>query len=258
LAILLLSYDWKAEMDSGYYAAVAGLVARSQALDSAATNLANAQTPGYRAQREYFRSFLLGTEGEDSQVGRAVGRFGVLGGERVSFSQGSMQRTGNPLDLAIEGTGFFAFRAAGGIRFTRDGSFHRSQNGLLVTSANEPVLSDLLQPIPLPPGEIAVGADGALSRNGAIVARLGISEFPEGAQLQAEGANRYRAPDNVKVFASKDSMVHQGALEGANEDVIEGSLDLVLMQRQAEMMQKALTLFHTELNKSATEELPRV
>ena len=53
-------------------------------------------------------------------------------------------------------------------------------------------------------------------------------------------------------------MIHQGALEGANEDVIQGSLDLLLMQRQAEMMQKALTLFHTEFNKTASEELPRV
>jgi flagellar basal-body rod protein FlgF/flagellar basal-body rod protein FlgG len=57
---------------------------------------------------------------------------------------------------------------------------------------------------------------------------------------------------------SKTAAVHQGAIESANEDVIQGSLDLIVMQRQAEMMQKALTVFHTEFNKIATEDLPRV
>ena len=80
----------------------------------------------------------------------------------------------------------------------------------------------------------------------------------ESARLQAEGANRYRPLSDASFSISKGSMIHQGALEGANEDVIQGSLDLLLMQRQAEMMQKALTLFHTEFNKTASEELPRV
>jgi flagellar basal-body rod protein FlgF/flagellar basal-body rod protein FlgG len=57
---------------------------------------------------------------------------------------------------------------------------------------------------------------------------------------------------------AKGSAVHQGAIESANEDVIQGSLDLIVMQRQAEMMQKALTVFHTEFNKIATEDLPKV
>ncbi len=108
-------------MDSGYYAAMTGLVARTQALDTAAANLANAQTAGYRAEREYFRSVLVGPEGEDSQLGQAVNRFGLLGGDRLSAAQGPLQQTGNPLDLAIEGEGFFAIQTSNGIRYTRDG-----------------------------------------------------------------------------------------------------------------------------------------
>ncbi len=128
-------------MDSGYYAAMTGLVARTQALDTASANLANAQTAGYRAEREYFRSVLVGPTGEDSQLGQAINRYGLLGGDRLSMAQGPLQQTGNPFDLAIEGHGFFAIRTSGGIRYTRDGSFHRSQTGSLVTAANEPVLS---------------------------------------------------------------------------------------------------------------------
>ena len=110
-------------MDSGYYAAMTGLVARTQALDTAASNLANAQTAGYRAEREYFRSVVVGPDGEDSQLGQAINRYGLLGGDRLSMAQGPLQQTGNPLDLAIEGHGFFAIQTSSGVRYTRDGSF---------------------------------------------------------------------------------------------------------------------------------------
>jgi flagellar basal-body rod protein FlgF len=245
-------------MDSGYYAAVAGWVARTQALDTAAANLANAQTPGFRAEREYFRSFLAESQDQQSQVGQAINRLGVIGGSQLSTAQGPMQRTGNPLDLGIDGDGFFAIQTGDGLRFTRDGSFHRSQSGMLVSAAGEPVLSQAKQPISIPPGEIAVGADGALSVAGAVFARAGVFAFPIGTQLKAEGANRYAPPDGAAFAQSQNFALHQGELEGANQDVIQGSLDLLMMQRQAEMMQKALMVFHTDFNKAATEELPRV
>ncbi len=245
-------------MDSGYYAATTGLIARTQALDTAAANLANAQTPGYRAEREYFRSVLLGPDATDSQLGQTVNDYGLLGGDRLSMAQGAIQRTGNPLDLAIEGQGFFEVQTSNGLRYTRDGSFHRAQNGQLVTQAGEPVLSAAGQPIPIPPGAVSVGADGVVSVAGGAVAAVGVFTFPPGIQLTPEGANRYVAPPGAKAAIAKGASIHQGALETANQDVITGSLDLIVMQRQAEMMQKAVTLFHTDLNKFAAEDLPKV
>lgn len=245
-------------MDSGYYAAMTGLVARTQALDTAAANLANAQTPGYRAEREFFRSVLLGPDGADSQLGETVNNYGLLGGDRLSMAQGALVTTGNPFDLAIEGQGFFSIQTPNGLRYTRDGSFHRAQNGQLVTEAGEPVLSTTGQAIQVPPGEITVGGDGSISMAGGVVAQVGVSDFPAGTELTPEGANRYIAPKDVKPVAAINASVHQGALEGANQDVVQGTLDLVMMQRQAEMMQRALTVFHTEFNKFATEDLPKV
>jgi flagellar basal-body rod protein FlgF/flagellar basal-body rod protein FlgG len=245
-------------MDSGYYAAMTGLVARTQALDMAAANLANAQTPGYRAEREYFRSALLGPDAADSQLGRTVNNYGLLGGDRLSMAQGALQTTGNPLDLAIEGEGFFQVQTANGLRYTRDGSFHRAPSGQLVTSAGEPVLSAAGQSIAIPPGEVTVGADGVISVAGGTVANVGLLTFPAGTQLTPEGSNRYVAPATTVPVAAKGAAIHQGSLEAANQDVVQGSLDLIVMQRQAEMMQKALTIFHTEFNKTATEDLPRV
>jgi len=245
-------------MDSGYYAAMTGLVARTQALDTAAANLANAQTPGYRAEREFFRSVLLGPDAADSELGATVNNYGLLGGDRLSMAQGALEPTGNPLDLAIEGQGFFMLQTPNGPRYTRDGGFHRAPNGQLVTQAGEPVLSQAGQPILIPPGEVTVGADGAVSVAGGVVAEVGVFVFPAGTELTPEGANRYVAPQGTTAIAATNASIHQGAIETANQDVVQGSLDLVMMQRQAEMMQRALTVFHTEFNKFATEDLPKI
>jgi flagellar basal-body rod protein FlgF/flagellar basal-body rod protein FlgG len=245
-------------MDSGYYAAMTGLVARTQALDIAATNLANAGTPGYRAEQEYFRSALLGPDAQDSQLGKTVNNFGLLGGDRLNLGQGAFEQTGNPLDLAIEGEGFFQVQTPNGPRYTRDGGFHRTPAGLLVTASGDAVLSATGQLIPIPPGEVSVGADGAVSVAGGVVATVGVFTFPKGTKLTAEGANRYLAPTNLPPVLAKNSTIHQGAIENANQGVIPGTLNLLLVQREAEMMQRALTVFHTEFNKIATEDLPRV
>ena len=238
-------------MDSGYYAAMTGLVARTQALDTAASNLANAGTPGYRAEREFFRSVLLGPDALDSQLGKTLNNFGLLGGDRLSMAQGALQLTGNPLDLAVEGQGFFAIQTPNGMRYTRDGGFHRARTGQLVLSSSG-------QAITVPPGEVSVGSDGSLSVNGGVVATVGVFTFPAGSELTPEGANRYVAPTGVTAVAASDATVHQGAIEAANQDVVEGTVDLIAMQRQAEMMQRALTVFHSEFNKIASEDLPKV
>ena len=95
-------------MDSGYYAAYSALLARTEALDAASSNLANANTNGYRAQREFFRDVIAGEGAADSQLNGAVNRYGVLGGDQVDLGQGALAKTGNSTDVAIQGQGFFA------------------------------------------------------------------------------------------------------------------------------------------------------
>src|SRR6202453_1491050 len=113
-------------MDSGLYAAYTGLLSRTQALDTAANNLANAGTTGFRAQRDYFSGVLAGGINQDpetaSQVGQSVNGFGVLGGNRLDLGEGEIKATGNSLDLAIEGQGFFDTQTSNATRYTRDGS----------------------------------------------------------------------------------------------------------------------------------------
>src|SRR5207302_8879038 len=108
-------------MDSGYYAAYTALLSRTEALDTIANNLANANTPGFRAQRNMFSSVLQQSQG--SQLNRAINSYGVLSGSTLDATQGALQKTGNDLDVAIEGPGYFAIETAGGTMYTRDGSF---------------------------------------------------------------------------------------------------------------------------------------
>lgn len=244
-------------MDSGYYAAFSGWLARSQALDVAAGNLANAGTAGYRAERDYFRSTILGPDALGSQLNTTVNAFGILGGTQLDLGQGALTPTGNALDLAIQGDGFFTIRTQQGVRYTRDGQFQRAQDGTLATQTGDAVLDARGQAIRIPAGTIAVGEDGAVSVNGALAGKIAVVGFASPGSLAAEGANRYAAVDGARPAAATGS-VRQGALETSNQDVIEGSLQLVLMQRQAEMMQKAVSLFSNDLDKTASEDLPRV
>lgn len=245
-------------MDSGYYAAFSGWLARSQALDVAAGNLANSGTAGYRAERDYFRSTILGPDALGSQLNTTVNAFGVLGGTELDLGQGAVTPTGNPLDLAIEGSGFFAIRTPQGVRYTRGGQFQRAQDGTLTTQSGDSVLDARGQAIRVPAGAIAIGEDGAVSVNGAVAGQLALVGFASPADLEAEGANRYAAVGGGSAATPATGTIRQGALEGSNQDVIEGSLQLVLMQRQAEMMQKAVSMFSNDLDKTASEDLPRV
>jgi flagellar basal-body rod protein FlgF/flagellar basal-body rod protein FlgG len=248
-------------MDSGLYAAYTGLMARTQALDTAANNVANAATTGYRAQRDYFRGVLASglQEGvEGSQIGESVNGFGVLGGNTADFSQGPLVTTANPLDLAIDGKGFFAVQTAQGTRYTRDGEFLKSPAGQLTTRTGELVLNVAGQPVALPSGDVTVSGDGTISVAGAVVGAVGVFDFPAGTNLQAEGANRFRAPDGATAAPVSGVTIKEGALEGANQDAVHSTMQLVLVQRQAEMMQKALGVFSNEFDKTASEQLGKL
>lgn len=250
-------------MDSGLYAAYTGVLARTQALDTAANNLANASTNGFRAQREYFRGVLAAASGNtvsDSPAQDSVNRFGLLGGSMTDLSQGVVTSTGNPLDLALEGKGFFEVKTAHGVELTRDGSFVRASDGTLTTQSGEAVLNKSGTPIVLPSGSAHVSADGTVSvdtANGsAIAGQIGIVSYAA-SDLAAVGTNHFRARADAKPDAA-DAVVQQGAVEGANQDAVHGTMQLLLIQRQAEMMQRALSVFNNGFDKTAAEELGRV
>jgi flagellar basal-body rod protein FlgF/flagellar basal-body rod protein FlgG len=242
-------------MDSGYYAACAGLGAQAQALELVANNMANLSTTGYRGQRATFRS-LLASNRSANPLNAVLNEFGVLGGSRVDMASGSLTATGNPFDLAVAGKGFFVIQSHRGTLYTRNGAFQRTPEGRLVTAEGDPVLGEQ-GAITLPNGLVAVSADGTLSVDGAVVAKLRLAEFAPTTILTATGNALYSAGDG-SALPPASSAVRQGMLEASNVSPIEGVVELITVQRNAEMMQRALTLLDSQLNQTAAQDLARV
>ena len=244
-------------MDSGYYAACTALVSRTQALDTIANNLANASTVGYRAQHNQFSSVLAAASGAPgSDLNQAINNYGILSGTTLDESQGALQKTGNNLDLAIQGSGFFVVQTASGPMYTRDGSFQVSSKGQLITASGDPVMGDK-GTISMPPGTVSISADGTISSNGAVAGKLKLVSFPAGTALTSAGETYYSAPPNSGTAAT-DSSVKQGMLESSNVNPVTSMVELITAQRSAEMMQRELSMYSSEMDKTATQELPKV
>lgn len=250
-------------MDSGLYAAYTALLSRTNALDIAANNLANTGTAGFHAGRASFQGVLAEAQAVlPSQVGAGVNSFSTLIGRHVSDVQGTIQATGNPLDLAITGNGYFAVSTAHGTRYTRDGEFLVSRAGELVTKSGDAVLDASGKKIAVPSGDVKVSADGTVSVAGsagsAIVGRIGLVDVGSGGVVQAESASLFSLADGAVAKPATGASLQQGALENANIDAVQGTVQLLNIQRQAEMMQRALSVFHNDFDKTASEELARV
>lgn len=249
-------------MDSGLYAAYTALLSRTNQLDVAANNLANTSTAGYHAERASFQGMLAQAQNAlPSQVGDAVNDYSMLMGRSVSQLQGAIKPTGNPLDLAIHGQGYFAVKTANGTRYTRDGEFQVSNAGLLETQAGDAVLDANGNTINVPTGDVKIGGDGTLSvttpQGSAIVGRIAVMDPGTGLE-QAESASLYKAADGAKPMVATSAQIQQGALESSNQDVMQGTVQLLTIQREAEMMQRALSVFDNEFDKTASQDLARV
>ena len=231
--------------------------AQSQALELVANNLANINTTGYRAQQALFRSLLSESVAESADpLSRVVNNFSLLGGSRTDLSFGNLQQTGNSLDLAIEGNGFFAVQTQAGTLYTRNGNFQISPKGRLITAAGDLVLGEQ-GPITVPSGAVSISPDGTLSSDGAVADKLRVIEFALGSAPVAEGRSYYSAPQK-DVRPAADSYVRQGMLESSNVNSVTAVVELISIQRKAEMLERAMSAFHSNLDHIAASDLPHV
>lgn len=244
-------------MSSGYYAACTGLMSRTQALDTIANNVANVSTVGFRASHNVFSSMLAATPDSSlSVLNQDANDYGVLSGTQLDNSQGALTRTGNDLDLAVEGPGYFSVQTASGTAYTRNGNFRVSPQGQLITSAGDPVLGEN-GPIMVVGEPVSISTDGTISVNGAISGRIRLVEFASTVQMQSAGGTYYTAPTGTTTAASK-SQVRQGMIENSNVNPVTSAVELITAQREVETMRRVLSMFSTELDKTAAQDLPRV
>jgi flagellar basal-body rod protein FlgF len=248
-------------MDSGFYVAYAGLASRMEALDVVAGNLANASTAGFKAQSPFYRALYAAQSGEVlSPLNQAVNQFGILGGSRTDLRAGSFDPTGNHTDLAIEGSGFFSIQTSAGTRYTRNGSFRLNVARQLVTQDGNIVLAEQGKktvPITLPSGDVSVSPDGTVSVDGGLVAKLHIVQFAPSTPMSPEGNSNYAVPAGSELPALSSS-VRQGMLESSNINPVEGAVGLIVIQRQADLLSRALSTLNTDFNRAAAQDVPRV
>jgi flagellar basal-body rod protein FlgF len=244
-------------MDSGYYAACAGLAAQTQALELLAHNLANLSTAGYRGEQTTFRSLLTGRGlVNGNAINVAVNDYGVLSGSRLDLTAGSLVPTGNPLDAAVAGKGFFTVQSGDETWYTRNGGFHVTSTGLLVTSQGNSVIGQT-GPITVPNGNVVISSDGTISVDGNVVDKLRLAEFAPGTNLTPLGNATYSAPEGSALVAA-DSTVEQGMLEGSNVNPTEAVVQLITVQRNAEMLGRVVGALDGQLNATAVQDLPKV
>lgn len=217
-------------------------------METIAHNMANAATTGFRQQGLVFSEYIEAVENGNS-LSMAAARV-----KKTSTAQGILTQTGNPLDLAIEGTGYFQLDTPNGTRLTRAGAFNANAVGDIVSADGHRVLDVGGAPITVPPGtqDVSVAADGTLSAGDQLLGQIAVVDPGPGADLQREAGVLFRT--DADLDPSQNGLVLQGHLEGSNVDAISQLTRLIEVQRAYEMGQKLLDM-GDDRSKSALQTL---
>ena len=245
-------------MDTLTSAAASGIRARVESLDMLANNIANASSPGFKTDRESF-SLYLSQEATDSPAGTTPTVQPVIERQWTDFTQGSMTPTGNQLDLALSGKGFFVASAPSGPVYTRDGSFQLSTQGQLQTMDGYPIQGQDGKPIQVDSSKpVDIGPDGMVRQDGQDISQISVVDFQDPAALAKQGNNYFRIDvSTAQPMPGASAQIQQGKIEGANSQPAESAVRLVSVMRQFESLQKALAIGN-EMNREVVTDVAKV
>jgi flagellar basal body rod protein FlgG len=204
-------------------AAALQMLERKQAV--LANNLANASTRGFKAETAFAR--MMGD------------RLAALD-TAIDLSAGSLAETHNPLDLAVEGEGFFVTQTPGGERFVRNGTFHLDPERRLVDDKGNAVLGET-GPITLPDGAIEVDASGMIKVNGKPQGRLRLERVAAGTDLQHEGGTRFVPDASRQVIPPEERRIKQGFVEESNVNTMAAMTEMLSVLHRYGAAQKTLS-----------------
>lgn len=215
-------------MDNAGYVALSRQAGLLRELNTVANNIANVSTSGYRREGSIFAEHIKALEGGDPSLSIAT-----LDHRYVDFRAGEVSGSDNPLDVAIDGDGFFLVESAGGPRLTRAGSFSLSAIGELVSADGRRVLNEGGGALVVPPqsGSVSIAGDGTITADGQAIGRLGVV-VADPAYLVREGDNTFRAERGYQ--AATNPRVRQNALEGSNVSAVTEISHLIEVQRAYE------------------------
>lgn len=223
-------------MSSGKYSAVSGAIANMHALDIYANNIANANTSGYKKDRPRFASYLSEAAQEKAN-GINLTR---ISEKSTDFNQGVTRPTGSPLDLAIDGNGFFQVLKNGQTFLTRQGNFTLDRNGTLTTLDGGQVLSRDNAPIVLPSRNVMIDKSGSILSGQSQVGSIGIFDVPDAKNLQKIADGMYVPRQGFAATPMESPRVMQGFLEGSNVNIVQEMTLMMNNLRTFEAFQKTL------------------
>jgi flagellar basal-body rod protein FlgF len=234
-------------MDNTMYVGLSKQTLLLRELDIAANNMANVDTTGFKVE-----SLMSATD--PVTPARSIGpatavQFAIDNGVARDFTQGAPHQTGAPLDLAINGKGFFQVQTPTGTQYTRDGRFATNAQSQLVTQNGSPVLDPSGNPIALNPqgGPPSIGADGTISQTVAgqsqsqVVGTVGVVTFDDLSALSKQGDGLYANTTNAASAPATGATLQQGALESSNVQPIIQVTDLIRIQRAYENISQMMS-----------------
>ncbi len=246
-------------MSSGIWSAASGAVAQSASLDTAANNVANASTAGYRAETAVFRQTLVNALGQNA--GTRSQRFAVTRTTAPDFRPGQIIHTGNNLDVAInDDQGFFAVSTPNGERYTRAGNFRVSVDGTLVTADGNPVLGPSRRPVQVSPtaSSIEIAPDGSISAGGEPTgASIAVFSFQNLSGLEKDGQVLFRARPEAGRPVVHQAALESHAIEQSNANAVSSMTTLINASRQFEMVAKVIEAFSQIEHRAATDIMKR-
>lgn len=225
-----------------------GLFRQENQYNIIANNLSNIDTIGYKKDVPIFWRIMAEASNKYFQTATET--------SATLFDQGDLKRTGNTLDLGIEGEGFFKVQTPAGVRYTRSGNFQLNREGILVQSNGFPVLGQGGE-IFLGSGSIVIGNDGSIQVNGADRGRIDLVTFPDLTSLKKEGQTFFKLEEPQEEREVPNSKILQGSLELSNVDSMQEMVQLIDSFRTFEACQRVVQA-SDEMDGKAVNELGRL
>ena len=246
-------------MDNLTIAAASGLRSRMESLDLLANNLANSATTGFKRDQEFYGVYSS-ADSDDPSNGGPSSTLPTIEKQWTDFSQGTIQVTGNPLDIALDGNGFLAVNGPTGTLYTRAGNLKVLSSGALATSDSytlQSVAGGTIQVAPNKP--ITILPDGTVQQSGHSIGQIDIANFKSTNSLQKMGGTCFQNADATRnpAIAATNVVVQQGKIEGSNVPVADAAMRLVGVMRQFEMLQKAVGVSN-DMDTKTIQEVARV